>query len=212
MNRRKNLSLLRECVLFAMFGALMFVSKLVMEGLPNVHMLATFIIAFTVVYRVKALIPIYVFVFLTGIYAGFSLWWIPYLYIWLPLWALAMILPKKMPKWLSPIVYCAAAGLHGILYGTLYAPAQALMFGFDFQTTVKWIMAGLPWDFVHAIGNTAIGILIVPFITLLTKLESLSSATGKSRKAAVDIGTTHKNIEFNSDTDTSEINSEKKEK
>ena len=97
MKASKSFTVIRETALFAMFGALMFISKLILEALPNVHMIAMFIVAFTVVYRVKALIPIYVFVFLTGIYGGFNLWWVPYLYIWTVLWAAVMLLPRKLP-------------------------------------------------------------------------------------------------------------------
>ena len=184
MKASKSFTVIRETVLFAMFGALMFISKLILEALPNVHMIAMFIVAFTVVYRVKALIPIYVFVFLTGIYGGFNLWWVPYLYIWTVLWAAVMLLPRKLPKKLRPLIYCLTAGLHGLLFGTLYAPAQALMFHFDFQTTVKWIVAGLPWDCVHAAGNVVIGALTVPLITLLEKLEKFSGSAlrGKAGK------------------------------
>ena len=149
----------------------MFVSKLAMEGIPNWHLIAVFTIAFTVVYRVKALIPIYVFVLLTGVYAGFNVWWVPYLYIWTVLWGIAMLLPKKMPVWLAPIVYCVVAGLHGLAYGTLYAPFQALAFGYDFKQTLAWIAAGFPWDITHAIGNATLGLLIVPLILLLRKLN-----------------------------------------
>ena len=66
-------------VLFAMLAALMFCSKKVMEGLPNIHLLGMFIMTFTVVFRKKALIPIYVYVFLDGLFGGFSMWWLPYL-------------------------------------------------------------------------------------------------------------------------------------
>ena len=45
----------REITVFAMLGAVMYASKLLMELVPNVHLLGTFIIAFTVVYRKKAL-------------------------------------------------------------------------------------------------------------------------------------------------------------
>ena len=65
-----------------MMGTLMYISKAVMEFLPNVHLIAAFIAVFTIVYRAKALFPIYVFVFLTGLMNGFNTWWIPYLYIW----------------------------------------------------------------------------------------------------------------------------------
>ena len=53
-----------------------------MELLPNIHLLGMLTMVYTIVFRIKALIPIYVYVFLNGIFAGFSPWWIPYLYIW----------------------------------------------------------------------------------------------------------------------------------
>lgn len=156
---------------FAMLGTVMFISKLVMEALPNIHLLGMFIMVYTIVYRVKALIPIYVFVFLTGIYAGFSLWWIPYLYIWVILFLATMLLPKKMPKWLCCIVYPIVCSLHGLAYGTLYAPAQAIMFGLDFNGMIAWIIAGLPWDVIHAGGNFVAGLLILPLSEFMKKLN-----------------------------------------
>ena len=53
---------IRETVVFGMLGALMYASKMIMEIAPNVHLLGVFIIAFTVVYRKKALYPIYIFI------------------------------------------------------------------------------------------------------------------------------------------------------
>ena len=88
----------KEMTVFAMLGALMYASKVIMEIAPNVHLLGTFTIAFTVVYRKKALYPIYTYVILNGILAGFATWWIPYLYKWTVLWGVIMMLPKKMPK------------------------------------------------------------------------------------------------------------------
>ena len=49
-----NVKLVR-LVLFAMYGSVMYATKLIMEILPNVHLLGVFIIALTVVYRKKAL-------------------------------------------------------------------------------------------------------------------------------------------------------------
>ena len=49
----------RELTIFAMLGALMYASKVIMEVAPNVHLLSVFTVAFTVVYRRKALYPIY---------------------------------------------------------------------------------------------------------------------------------------------------------
>ena len=155
-----------------MLGTLMFCSKMVTESIPNVHLIGVLTVAYTIAYRVKALVPIYVFVFLTGIYAGFSVWWWPYLYLWPILWGMVMLLPKKMPIVVKVIVYALVCGLHGLIYGTLYAPYQAIMFGLNFKEMLAWIAAGLPFDAIHAISNTIAGfLLIVPISQLLIKLK-----------------------------------------
>lgn len=161
---------IREICIFAVLGTLMFCSKIVMEVLPNIHLLGMFIMVYTVTYRAKALIPIYVFVFLTGLYAGFSMWWIPYLYIWAILWAITMLIPKSIPTKVACVVYPIVCALHGLAYGTLYAPAQALMFGFNFEQTIAWIVSGLPFDALHGVGNLFAGMLIVPLSKTLKKL------------------------------------------
>lgn len=152
----------QEIAIFSMLGALMFASKLLMEMLPNIHLVGVFTMAITLVYRAKALYPLYLFVLLTGVYGGFNLWWIPYLYIWTILWGVTMLLPKNMPKRIAPVVYAVVCGLHGFLYGTLYAPAQALMFGYDFKTTLAWIVGGLPFDLIHGVSNIVCAMLILP--------------------------------------------------
>ncbi len=163
---------IKEITIFAMLGAVMYVSKMVMEFLPNVHLLGVFTIAFTVVYRKKALYPIYIFVLLLGMFNGFSAWWIPYLYLWTVLWGATMLLPINMPKTWRPLIYMLINTVHGLLYGTLYAPVQAVMFGLDFEKTVAWIVAGLPWDVMHAISNFVCGLLIVPIISVLRRAEA----------------------------------------
>ncbi len=149
----------------------MYVSKIVMEFLPNVHLLGVFTIAFTVVYRKKALYPIYIFVLLLGMFNGFSAWWLPYLYLWTVLWGVTMLLPVNIPRAIRPLVYMLINATHGFLYGTLYAPAQAVMFGLDFEKAVAWIVAGLPWDVTHGISNFICGLLIVPVISVLRMAE-----------------------------------------
>lgn len=149
----------------------MYASKILMEAFPNIHLLGVFIIAMTVVYRKKALYPIYIYVFLNGIFAGFNMWWIPYLYIWTLLWGATMLLPKKIPPKVQPIVYMVLCALHGFLFGTLYAPAQAIMFGLNLEGTIAWIIAGLPYDLIHGVSNFFCGILIVPIISVLKRFS-----------------------------------------
>ncbi len=162
----------KEITVFAMLGALVFALKKVMEFLPNVHLVGVFIIAMTVVYRKKALYPLYVYVFLDGLMGGFSTWWIPYIYIWTILWGVTMLLPKNMNPKIAPIIYMVVCALHGFLFGTLYAPAQALFFNLDFNGTIAWIVAGLPYDLIHGASNFLCGILILPIINVLKSVNS----------------------------------------
>ncbi len=161
---------IKEVAIFAIFGTLMYISKVVTEILPNIHIIGVLIVALTVVFRYKALYPIYVFVFLTGIYNGFQPWWLPYLYIWTVLWAVVMLLPKKMPTKVQGVIYMVICSLHGFLFGILYAPAQALIFGLSFKGMIAWIVAGFPFDLIHGISNLVCGILIMPVVKLLKKI------------------------------------------
>ncbi|MBQ2617875.1 MAG: hypothetical protein IJK24_06310 [Oscillospiraceae bacterium] len=159
-----------------MLGALLFLSKQVLEGLPNIELISTLTMVYTLVYRKQALLPVFLFIFLEGVLAGFSLWWFPYLYLWPLLWALTMALPKRMPIWLRVPVYAGTCALFGLAYGSLYAPYQAVVFlGGDLRKMLAWIAAGFfPWDVLHALGNLGLGLLIVPLTTLLQKLEQRS--------------------------------------
>lgn len=149
----------------------MYASKVIMEFAPNVHLIGVFVIAITVVYRKKALYPIYIFVLLTGFLNGFSAWWVPYIYIWTILWAVTMVLPRKMPAKVRPLVYMVVCALHGFGYGILYAPAQAIMFGLSFKGMISWILTGLPFDMIHGISNFFCGILIMPIVSTLRLAE-----------------------------------------
>ena len=52
-------SKLVDLAIFAMLGTILFISKIIFEFLPNVHPIAMFIAVYTLVYRARALIPIY---------------------------------------------------------------------------------------------------------------------------------------------------------
>ena len=164
----------KEITVFAMLGALMYASKVIMELAPNIRLLGVFTVAFTVVYRKKALYPIYIYVLLNGMFCGFATWWIPYLYLWTILWGAVMLLPKNMPAKIKPLVYMLVCSAHGFLFGTLYAPAQAILYGLDLKGMIAWIIAGLPWDFIHGVSNFFCGILIMPIVSILIMLENYS--------------------------------------
>ena len=162
---------IREMAVFAMLGTLMYVSKIIMEMLPNIHLIGILTVVYTIVYRKKALYPIYIYVLLTGLFSGFATWWVPYVYIWTILWAVTMLLPRNMPKRIATVAYSLVCALHGLFFGILYAPAQAILFGLDFQGMLAWIAAGFVFDIVHCISNLCAGLLIWPLSQALLRIE-----------------------------------------
>ena len=176
MSRSHTLEHTRHMVVFAMLAGIMFVSKIIMEALPNLHLLGALTMIYTLVYRWRAPIPIYLYVFLNGLFSGFAIWWIPYLYVWTVLWGITMLLPKRMPAKVAVPVYVAVCGLHGVFFGVLYAPAQALLYGYTWEQMLAWIAAGFPFDVIHGIGNCVTGLLILPLSEVLSRLEKRASS------------------------------------
>ena len=170
LTKNKPFVTLREICVFPMLAAVMFCSKILMEAFPNIHLLGMFTMAYTVAFGGKALIIIYLYVVANGFFSGFALWWYPYLYVWTILWGATMFIPKKLSKKVKCILYPTICCMHGLLFGVLYAPSQALMFGFDFKQTIAWIVAGFPFDIIHGISNAFAGLLVFPISSLLIKI------------------------------------------
>lgn len=162
---------IRDMIVLAMFGALLFAGKIVFEALPNIHPVAMLIMVITVTYRVKALVPIYLFVIISGLYYGFPQWWIPYMYIWPVLWGMTMIIPRNIPEKVAVVVYPVVCGLYGFVYGVLYDLTLPLIYGNDLSVAVKSIIAGLYFDAIHAFGNLGMGTLVYPLSKVVKKLK-----------------------------------------
>ncbi len=165
---------IKEIAVFGMLGAIMYASKVLMDLLPNIHLLGVLTVAITVVYRKKALYPIYTYVLLCGLLSGFAMWWIPHLYLWAILWGATMLIPQTMSKKAQALAYMCVCAAHGFLYGILYAPSQALMFGYTFEQTLTWIAVGLPWDLIHGVSNFVGGLLIMPLSNVLRRAKNLA--------------------------------------
>jgi len=173
--RRRASQHLFELVLCAVFGALMFTSKIMMVALPNIHLLGMLIVTLTAVFRWKALVSIYIYVLLDGLFAGFALWWVPYLYIWTILWGVVMLLPKRMPQAIACVVYTTVCAFHGLLFGVLYAPFQAWVYHLGWEGMLAWIASGFVFDLLHFIGNLGAGLFIMPAVELLRHLFRMFS-------------------------------------
>ena len=67
------------------------------------------------------------------------------------------------------MVYPAVCGLHGFLYGILYAPAQAIIFGLNWNGMIGWIVTGIPYDLIHGLSNVMAGLLVLPLAELMKR-------------------------------------------
>lgn len=156
---------LRELTALSVFAALMIAFQVAMAGLTNIEVVTLFIILATLHFGKKALLSVAVFVLAEGLIFGFHLWWISYCYVW-PLLALLVLALKK---WSHPLLWTVVGGLFGLLFGTLCSIPEFIAGGFG--AGFGYIIAGIPYDLIHCLGNIVlIGLLFYPLEKLLQRI------------------------------------------
>ena len=175
-DREKFRSNFRDIVVLSLFGGIMVLSDQMMNALPNIHLIAMFIILLTRFYRAKALYAIYLFVILDGFLENFfPSVWVMYSYIWLILWGAVMLLPKELSAKKERILYPLIGALHGLLFGILGAPAGYFMFyslsAWSAKSFFAYILNGLPFDLMHMAGNLFACLLVCPLLNTLRMLR-----------------------------------------
>ena len=155
----------REIVLFALLGALMFVAKLALAAFPNVEPVSLLVMLYAVTLGRKGLYPVYIYILLEYAFWGIHLWCINYLYIWLILFVVARMLREMQ----SAIGWAVVSGVFGLFFGMLCAPVYLFSGGWQFM--VSWWLSGIPMDVVHCVGNFVIALLLFkPMRALLEQL------------------------------------------
>lgn len=132
----------------ALLSAILYVSKVVLEFLPNVELVSLLVILYTLVFGREALLIVTVFNGFELLQWGFGTWWVAYLYTWPLLCNITLVCKKLMKE--EFLLWAVVAGCFGLIFGSLFAlvyipvsPSYALNY---------WI-AGLPWDVWHAACN-----------------------------------------------------------
>lgn len=157
----------RELVLFALLGAVMFAGKMAMAGLPNIEPVSLLVILYTLAFGRKALWSIYLYVALECVVWGLNTWSISYLYVWLVLY-LASRLLRGMD---SPLGWAVVSGSFGLFFGLLCTPVQLCIGGW--ACAVSWWISGIPFDLAHCAGNFAMALLLYrPCRRVLEELDA----------------------------------------
>lgn len=144
-------------------------SQVVLAGVPNVELVSILLMIYTLSFDLKLVIgALYTFVLLQGLLYGFGTWWIGYLYVWLLL--------VLVVKWCGPsrplFLYALLSGVFGLLFGTLTSLPYMVVSGFT--GALGYMLAGVPYDLLHAAGNFMLALLL--FHPLKKGMERIKDA------------------------------------
>lgn len=154
---------IRRLCLLALMAALMIASQLAMAALPNIHLVAVFIIVATLAFGWSAMLSVAVFVISEGVLFGFGVWWVSYLYAWPVLVLVVMLLRKNDSK----LTWAIVAGAHGLLFGAMCAVPYLFIGGWEMAFSY-WV-AGIPFDLAHCAGNFVLALVLVSPLSRLAK-------------------------------------------
>ena len=85
----------RKITRIALLSAILYVSKVALEFLPNVELVSLLTVLYTLVFGKEAFLIVTVFNLFELIQWGFGTWWVSYLYVW-PLLVLITLLLKRV--------------------------------------------------------------------------------------------------------------------
>ncbi|MCI8838660.1 MAG: hypothetical protein HFG74_11485 [Hungatella sp.] len=144
----------RQTAADGLLAAVLFALQISLIHLPNIELVSVMVIVYTLVLGKRVLNILAVFTILEGMFHGFGIWWISYLYIWPVLAGLTVLLKKwGAPDWGYGILSC----LFGFSFGFLCSlPYIAGGWGAVFA----WWISGIPFDVVHGISNLVIGLVL----------------------------------------------------
>ena len=143
-----------ELILMGMLTGIRFMGQVILALLPNVEIVTFLILLYTLVFGRKVFVMIYTFVLLEGIFYGFGLWWINYLYIWSILAVVVLLLKRQR----SPVFWSLVTGFFGLCFGALCA-LPYFFIGGPAAAFSYWI-TGIPYDIPHCIGNAVLCLLL----------------------------------------------------
>lgn len=165
-DKTKKISI-KDIVIIAMMSTILFTVQIVIAVLPNIELVSLLVIIYTLVFRWRTLLIIYIFAVLQGLVYGFGPWWIMYLYIWTILFLIVTLLRNNT----SVIIWAFVSGIYGLMFGALCSLVYFFLGGL--KTVIAFWIAGLQFDIIHGIANFIIClVLFKPLYLLLKRLNS----------------------------------------
>lgn len=158
----------RKMTRIALLSAILYVSKVALEFLPNVELVSLLVILYTLVFGRETFLIVTVFNFFELIQWGFGTWWVSYLYVW-PLLCFITLLLKKLVKE-EFIIWSIVSGVFGLIFGSLFAVVYLFV---DPSYALAYWISGLPWDVWHAASNFLLMLVLgKPLYLVLNKMKT----------------------------------------
>lgn len=163
----------QELTQLGMMIAVLEVSKLALNHLPNIELVSFWVILFTLTFGLRSIYAIYGFVLIEGILYGIHFWWAAYLYVWTILAIIAWLFRHQQ----SVLFWSILSSTFGLCFGALcaipYFIAGALSGGLynGLIAGFSWWISGIPFDFFHCAGNfCAMLVLYKPIRKVMQRL------------------------------------------
>ncbi len=164
----------REIVLMSLCSAILLAVQIALSFIPNVELVSTLIIVYTLVFRKKVFYIIYLFALLEGLIYGFGIWWINYLYVWSVLAVLVLLLRKNE----SVLIWSALDGAFGLFFGALCAIPYGIAGGW--YAALSYWTAGIPFDLIHCASNFVVTMLVFKSVYTACMKMSAKAEAGRT--------------------------------
>lgn len=167
-NPRHNRFHVQHIALLGMLTTLCYVSRLLFQFLPNVQPVTVIILLITQVWGTRdGLIVATLSILVSNINLGMGVWTLAQVVSFAVIVLLTGSLFRLKFDRAPFIIKALYAGLVGYLYGFVISAVQAPFFGI--QSFWAYYISGIPFDTMHALGNSAFYILLAPILIPLLK-------------------------------------------
>lgn len=168
-NKSFKIRRVHHIALLGMLTTLCYVSRLVFQFLPNVQPVTVILLLITILLGVKdGFIVSILSVLISNINLGLGVW----TFAQIASFSTIILLTGAINRYVSfeqlpLLIMVAYAGLTGYLYGFIISAVQAPFFGI--QNFWAYYLSGVPFDTLHAVGNSGFYAVLAPILIPLIK-------------------------------------------
>ena len=165
MNRSK--LTIKEIAYLGISIAILEVSKLALDFLPNIEVVTLLFIVYTICFGRKTLFIAAGFTLIECILKGINVWSLMYLYVW-PLLILIVYYTRKHA---GHFFYCILSAVFGLLFGAMCSLPYLVAGGPG--AAFAWWIAGIPYDIIHCVSNFLLCLILYkPLTAAMNRIQN----------------------------------------